>query len=166
MRPGAIPRGVTVAASSCANLSTAIGGAAQQDYAGTDAIHARGWERAGLRFFERVRVFPFEPVAGVPLAFAFVVFPDFVVGRRAGAAAQRFRFEDGALFVRGQLDEPGLLVAIPAIGQNDKYFALLNGHIRQTLLEDAGIYKEHLPGILKLIRKNFPLTKTRFEPTF
>src|ERR1043166_4221838 len=91
-----------------------------------------------LSSFERVRVFLFEAVASGPIGFPVVVFPDFIISRFARLAAQRRLPMNIALVVGSQLNEPRLVVAIQAIGQNDQDFALLRGHssLRSRLRDD------------------------------
>jgi hypothetical protein len=65
-------------------------------------------------------------MAGGELRSAFVVFPDFVVLRLAGLAAQLSFFENVALRITIQLEEPRFVSAIQPIGQNDEYLSLHN----------------------------------------
>jgi hypothetical protein len=65
-------------------------------------------------------------MAGGELRSAFVVFPDFVVLRLAGLAAQLSLFENVALGITVQLEEPRFVSAIQPIGQNDEYLSFHN----------------------------------------
>src|ERR1035441_645946 len=86
----------------------------------------------GFRLFQRVAVFPLEAVARGKIGLAVVVLPDLVIERLARLAAQGVFFEDVALLIAIQLDEPRLLQAVQAIGQNDQYFSLHKYYLQWT----------------------------------
>jgi hypothetical protein len=78
---------------------------------------------AGGRPLKLVAVFAFEPVAGVEIAPALVIFPDLVIARLTRRAAQRFLSVDVAFGVAFQLQEARLLVPVPAVGEDHQDFA-------------------------------------------
>jgi len=77
-----------------------------------------------LGSLQLVAVFPAEIVAGREIGSPFVVFPNFAVKRLAWHSAQRALLENVTSGVAIELQEPGLLGAIPAIGKNDQNLAL------------------------------------------